>query len=139
MQSLDSDGSAESDAVLEEAFATAEGIVEPVEGDEAEARLTFGPCILPPAGYFHQNLAQGQSSRVQLPARPHAYLPQRLGWAPWQRHRASMEPVEEGGACARLPCTWNTICWPTLSISPGCDTAKCKTTSLRMPVVSDGL
>ena len=79
MQSLDSDGSAESDAVLEEAFATAEGIVEPVEGDEAEARLP-SPLHSGPARYSHQNLAQGQSTRVQLPARPHACLPQKLGW-----------------------------------------------------------
>lgn len=50
MQSLDSDGSAESDAVLEEAFATAEGIVEPVEGDEAEARLPPRWLLSPESG-----------------------------------------------------------------------------------------
>lgn len=39
LHSLDAEGSAESEAVLEEAFATNEGVVEPVEEDEAEARL----------------------------------------------------------------------------------------------------
>ena len=39
LHSLDAEGSAESEAVLEEAFATTEGLVEPVEEDEAEARL----------------------------------------------------------------------------------------------------
>lgn len=39
LHSLDAEGSAESEAVLEEAFATTEGVVEPVEEGEAEARL----------------------------------------------------------------------------------------------------
>ena len=47
LHSLDAEGSAESEAVLEEAFATTEGLVEPVEEDEAEARpLAHCTCMV---------------------------------------------------------------------------------------------
>jgi len=45
--SLDTECSAEADAVLEEAFATSEGFVEPVEEDDAEVQWPYSNPFLP--------------------------------------------------------------------------------------------
>ena len=83
LHSLDAEGTAESEAVLEEAFATIEGVVEPVEEDEAEARLLQAHCV---AGTGRQQSgATSHGMHAQCPSAEHALAQQRRMWGCWSQ------------------------------------------------------